>query len=120
MTVARPNSVLTRQRHDVVSNIECGSALNLGIELPLSTHTPTSLTYNRAASPHSSRLLVIERVRTGERDMARIQTSAIASQKPARADMTRKIRSVALTRNLLAGFAVTMLAARNGPSKGLR
>jgi outer membrane immunogenic protein len=43
--------------------------------------------------------------------MARIQTSAIASQKPALADMTRKIRSVALTRNLPAGIAVIMLAA---------
>jgi len=43
--------------------------------------------------------------------MARIQTSAIASQKPTLADMTKKIRSVALTRNLLAGIAVIMLAA---------
>jgi hypothetical protein len=64
MSVARPNSVLTWQRRDVVSDVRVGSALNLGIELPFSTDTPTSLTYNRATGLHSSSLHVIERVFT--------------------------------------------------------
>jgi outer membrane immunogenic protein len=45
--------------------------------------------------------------------MARVQTSGIASQKPARTDVTRKIRSVPLTNNLLAGIAVITLLAAN-------
>jgi outer membrane immunogenic protein len=48
--------------------------------------------------------------------MARGQTSAIASQKPACADVTTRIRSVALTKNLLTGIAVIMLTATNAAS----
>jgi outer membrane immunogenic protein len=45
--------------------------------------------------------------------MARIQASGIVSQRPACVGVVRKIRSIALTSNLLAGVAVILLSAAN-------
>jgi outer membrane immunogenic protein len=45
--------------------------------------------------------------------MARVQASGIVSQKPACVDTVRKISTIALTRNLLAGVAVILLTAAN-------